>query len=95
MTLKQLEHKVKILNLARGFKTETMEWDKTKGQFVSNPNVYYIGKAYGGYRLEQICNEGGGSRDITHRTTKKELYYLIDMMLYGYNLAERDNLTNP
>ena len=92
MTIKQLEHKVKNLNLIRGFKTVTGEWDEKKGKFISNPNVYYIGKAYGGFRLEQIVNEGGGCRDITHRTTKKELYELMDMMLYGYELAQRDNL---
>ena len=92
MTLKRLENKVKSLNLLRGFKTKTMEFNEVEGQFVSNPDVYYIGRAYGGYRLEQIANKWGGCRDITPRTTKKELYELIDMMVYGYNLAQRDSL---
>ena len=37
MTLKRLENKVKNLNLLRGFKTETMEFNKEEGKFVSNP----------------------------------------------------------
>lgn len=90
MTIKMLENIVKRLNEVRGFKTKTMEYNESKGCYVSNPNVYYISQAYGGYRLEQICSNGKGSKDITIRTTKKTLYELINMLHEGYCLAQND-----
>ena len=77
-----LENIVKRLNEVRGFKTKTMEYNESKGCYVS--------QAYGGYRLEQICSNGKGSKDITIRTTKKTLYELINMLHEGYCLAQND-----
>ena len=89
-TLKQLQNKVDQLNGLRGFKSKTMEWNKEKGLYTSIPNVYYIDRAYGGYRLCQICSNGKGSKDLTLRTTKKELWYIVDTLIYGYTLGKRD-----
>ena len=88
-TIKQLEKKVAILNHLRNFKSKTMYFNKETNLWENNPNVYYIDKAYGGYRLCQICSNGKGSKDITKRTNKKELWSLIDIMIYGYELGKR------
>ena len=42
MTIKMLKNIVKRLNEVRGFKTKTMEYNESKGCYVSNHNVYYI-----------------------------------------------------
>lgn len=91
VSTKDLERKVKELNIIRGFETKPMKWCKETNKMISIPKVYYIGKAYGGYRLEQIVNLGGGSKDITKRTTKKEIYEMINMIITGYELACKDN----
>lgn len=40
---------------------------------------YELDGAYGGYKLEMIVNESGGTREITRsRLTSRELYYVID-----------------
>ena len=51
------------------------------GEYKSNIGNYNIGWAYGGCKLEQIVNSGGGVREITyHRLTKRELYYVVQSM---------------
>ena len=39
-----------------------------------NPGAYYLDAAYGGYRLNRVCNTGGGCSDISDRMTKRELH---------------------
>lgn len=46
---------------------------------------YYIAGAYGGVKLERMCNESGGCTDISTQGfgTKKELYHWMQAFLAG------------
>ena len=78
ITTKMLESIIESINKSLGYEIEP--YSKRDGKFKANPNTYYIGKAYGGFRIEQMVNEGGGWRDISDRGTKKECYtYLRGM----------------
>lgn len=51
---------------------------------IVQPGNYHLSWAYGGVKLVQICNEGGGERDITSGYgTKRELYYQMQAFLRG------------
>ena len=47
-----------------------------RGGLVANAGTFTLDRAYGGYRLCQMC-EGGGERDITGRGTAREAYATI------------------
>ena len=57
--------------------------------FKSNIGHYHLSCAYGGYRLDQLCNEGGGIRVISCNgySTKRDLYNELQAMLYGIRLG--------
>lgn len=52
---------------------------------VSNVGTYYLMGAYGGHKLVQITNHGGGVRDVLRvgYSSKRELYYAIHAYLDG------------
>ena len=77
MTLKKLENKVEYINELSG--TPKNPYNNKEAQI----NCYYIGQAYGGYRLEQITNINGGVRDISDRLTARELSYFLNGMITG------------
>ena len=97
ITNKDLENKLKKVNSFLKFEEEpwstnefdnkkykaTYEFDNKKYKVVANIGTYYIGKAYGGYRIEQITNKRGGCRNISKRGTKKECYNFLEGMLEG------------
>lgn len=54
----------------------------------STPGAYCLDYAYGGVKLAQYCNEGGGQRDITCGfNPKKETYY--QMLAYCSGLENQ------
>lgn len=67
VTIKDIDYELGILN------------SNTNGN-NSGVGTFYVGEAYGGYRLERTVNDGGGCSDITGRGTKKEIYYQIKAM---------------
>tara|TARA_R100000935_G_scaffold56927_1_gene89631 strand:+ start:1354 stop:1680 length:327 start_codon:yes stop_codon:yes gene_type:complete len=67
VTIKDIDYELGILN------------SNTNGN-NSGVGTFYVGEAYGGYRLERTVNDGGGCSDITSRGTKKEIYYQIKAM---------------
>lgn len=69
------------------------ERDK-EGRIIENANHYYVGGAYGGYRLEQICSDGHGSRDVSPRLSKRALADWIHAYLDGVEDYKR-NLNAP
>lgn len=82
ITKEQLEYQVKMLNEDMGYPTKSYENGK------SNIGTYTIDYSYGGVKLEQIMNTGGGVVEITpYRLTKRELYYVVNAMnnLTRYN----------
>tara|TARA_R110002020_G_scaffold406189_1_gene616204 strand:- start:643 stop:945 length:303 start_codon:yes stop_codon:yes gene_type:complete len=80
VSMGQLKRLVERLNITKGYSVKPYETDHN-GKFTANVGTYYVQQAYGGYRLEQICNTSGGARDISHRGTKKEVY-LATMELF-------------
>ena len=80
ITIQHIQNQVDILNEFTGQPRESYT-KKENGKYSSNVGCYYISQAYGGVKLEQIVNEGGGAREITHyRLTKRELYYVVHSM---------------
>tara|TARA_R110002096_G_scaffold297833_1_gene492230 strand:+ start:116 stop:361 length:246 start_codon:yes stop_codon:yes gene_type:complete len=47
------------------------------GNLSSSVGHYCIHGAYGRFRLERICNTGGGCSDISHSVTKGELNSIL------------------
>jgi len=56
------------------------------GWLTTNAGTFYIGGAYGGYRLERMC-KGGGAMDISDRGTKREVLDTINAIKTGIRLA--------
>ena len=50
-------------------------WNKETRKY--NVGTYYVQGANGGYRLERVANDLGGTSDITFRGTKREVYEQI------------------
>ena len=53
------------------------------GKFTSNVGNYHLTGAYGGHGLEQMDNDGGGTRSIFGYMTKRELYDRMHAYLKG------------
>ena len=53
------------------------------GKWSASVGTYVLDWAYGGVRLCQLCNESGGERDITQRSTKAETYQRMHAFLAG------------
>ena len=87
ITKKTLQARIDMLNDMFGYSKDA--WTKnTDGQFRANPNTYILDCVYGGYRLGQICNDGGGARDISPRGTARETYEFINAFIAGVNTAK-------
>jgi hypothetical protein len=53
---------------------------------VANAGNYHLDMVYGGYRLVRMC-EGGGTRDMSPRGTKRETYEYCRAFLDGISAA--------
>lgn len=58
-----------------------------------NEKYFALDMAYGGIKLVLKENTTGGEYDVTNRATTKEIYNIIDGMLYVLNL-QKDNGNN-
>ena len=73
---------------------EATETEKAAGfALVSNVGTYYLMGAYGGHKLVQITNYGGGVRDVLRvgYSSKRELYYATHAYLDGMEAAATDS----
>ena len=88
ITIKNLESQVKYLNELTNNPLKPYSYGNG-----SNIGCYYIQGAYGGYKLEQIVNKGGGCRTLlnTGFTTKKNLFNNINSFLLGLELGKKVN----
>ena len=81
-TQRDIDGAVRGLNIMAGFTAAEADaplWIHTAGE-DSRAMVgrYWVQGAYGGWKLVQIVNEGGGERSITQGyVSKRELYSLI------------------
>ena len=89
ITIKMLKARVNQLNNCLGYPTEPWKPYLVNNRLVGNIDYFYIGQAYGGYRLEQICTEGGGARDISPRGTKREVWDYVTAMIAGVKELEK------
>ena len=95
ITAAMLESKIKDINGALGRPNDTYAYNEDgtlkrdeHGRLTPNGGVYYIGGAYGGFRIEQMT-EGGGARDISPRGTRRETYDFANGILHGIHALTR------
>lgn len=89
ITEKMLGQKVKSLNVVTGNPVDNTSRDQN-GKPVYNIGNFHIHKQMSGYSLHQVINERGGVTDVFYRTTKKELFGLVDAYIKGYKQAIED-----
>ena len=58
------------------------------GSLIANAGTYYIGGAYGGYRLERM-SKGGGASDISPRLSKPALAEWINAYIDGIEVGRK------
>jgi len=81
--MRDLEAACNRLNLTAG--TPMTPYSKVDGKSVANIGNYHLDSAYGGWKLVQMCGEGGGIRTITDGyVSKPELYNLIHAYIRGF-----------
>lgn len=87
-TQKDLENVVTRINRIAG--TPATYSDKQPdGKFKANIGHYHLDGAYGGWKLSQVVNEGGGIRNITHGYAPKSvLYDQMQAFLSGLEAAK-------
>jgi hypothetical protein len=97
-TMRDLEGLVDRLNRTTGAEVEpyrdATEAEKAAGfGGVGNVGTYHLMGAYGGHKLVQITNHGGGVRDVlgTGYASKRELYRAISAYLDGIDAAATDS----
>ncbi len=97
-TMRDLEGLVDRLNREVGAEPkpyrDATEAEKAAGfHGVGNVGTYYLMGAYGGHKLVQITNYGGGVRDVlgTGYVSKRELYRAISAYLDGIDAAATDS----
>ena len=84
ITKTHLQAKVDYLNRITGNPEASMSKDRTEGRYTANVGNYHLGWAYGGVKLQQMANTGGGCHDIfQYRCTKPELARMIDAFIKG------------
>jgi hypothetical protein len=84
VTIKNLEALVKYLNQITDSPIES--WTKQDGKNKANINNFHLDISNGGYRLDRMNNESGGIKVIIERSSKKELYQLINTYINGIEL---------
>ena len=97
-TQRDLDGAVRGLNLMAGFTAEeadaplyTMDERLNSTAMVGR---YTLAGAYGGWQLQQIINEGGAVRAITHGyLSKREVYHLIHAYREGMAAGGDDRYT--
>ena len=79
--LSHLEHGATAINTIQGMPLDRWSPDGT------NIGHYHVRKGYGGWRLEQMMNKGGGIRDVFQvgYVPKKQLHDLMRAYQAGLN----------
>ena len=89
ITEKDIKSRIDYLNRITG-NAQTTYTKQDDGTIKANIGNYYLSCAYGGYKLEQICNDGGGCSDISRQGygTKRELYNFLNAYIDGIQLKK-------
>lgn len=87
ITKEMLERRVALLNEITGAAQEPYKTERdSDGSLIANEGTYYIGGAYGGYRLERM-SKGGGASDISPRLSKPALADWINAYIDGIDIG--------
>lgn len=90
VTKEMLERRVALLNAMTGAAQEPYKTERdSRGGLIANAGTYYIGGAYGGYRLERMSNGGGGATDISPRLSKPALADWINAYIDGIEVGRK------
>jgi hypothetical protein len=91
ITERDLENVITRLNKITNSPETT--YRKENGKLISNVGNYHLSGAYGGWKLERICNEQGGVTTPIHSgyVSKRELYNLIHSYINGVLSAQGNN----
>ena len=86
VTQKDLEILVDRINVVTGSPREYSTKDESGKYFHSNIGHYHLSYAYGGVKLERLCNESGGVSTVSHDGygTKRQLYSFMIAFLDGF-----------
>ena len=88
ITRKVLEQQVANINEDLGFATEAYT-KGADGKYRANVGTYVLNHSgiYGGYEITQLCNEGGGCREIFYhgRVSAKEMHHILTVYREGLN----------
>ena len=90
ITQKDLENLVARINEAT--KSPETPWNHDDGKITANIGNYHLDYAYGGVKLERMCNEGGGVNTVSTAWvyggygTKRELYNWMKAFLSGMSI---------
>ena len=95
-TQKDIDGAVRGLNIIAGFTAAEADaplwYTDTDGERRAMVGRYYVQGAYGGWKLVQILNEGGGERSITAGyASRRELHALIHAYREGMHAAHADD----
>ena len=87
ITQKQLEYLVERINEATN--SPKASYTETEEGYKANIGNYHLSYAYGGVKLERMCNEHGGVNTVSTGgySTKRELYDWMRAFLDG--MSER------
>ncbi len=89
ITQKDLKYLVGRINEATGSPAAQYTRDSTTDKFTANIDNYHLDYAYGGVKLVQMVNGGGGIREISKGGfgTKRELYNWMQAFLAGMSVT--------
>lgn len=95
-TQKDIDGAVRGLNIVAGFTAAEADaplwYTDTDGERRAMVGRYYVQGAYGGWKLVQILNEGGGERSITAGyASRRELHALIHAYREGMHAGAADD----
>lgn len=67
-------------------------YKRVKGKLIGQVGNYHTDSAYGGIKLVQMVNEGGGIRVISNGGygTKRELYNEMQTFIRGIETAQKE-----
>lgn len=86
ITEKDLKNLVRILNEETGNPVEYFNMETRR----CNPGNFHLDWAYGGVKLVQTCNEGGGCKTITEGYNSKRVTYdLIQQFRSGIRYQQQ------
>ena len=90
ITKPMLQSRIDSINSLLGYHTNP--FFTANGRLKCYVGTFYIGKAYGGYRIEQMMNEDGGCRDISDRGTKRECYNYAKGIIEGIKQTDKRDM---